>query len=300
MKRRTFALIVAGFTRSALAGEPEGTWARVLALRADDRFAVPDGLRWSRYAALVRDLALAAPSGALPPDAATRAGELDLDLERRDDVIWLADRMDTRCGDALLALRLGPLSGDLVLEAPHPWFDRGTAEIAAALFDAGEVRAALIGTAHRRAGDTLAPDASDPTRNPDLLFQAATLGLSEAILDPLFVQLHGFAEETTDFDAVLSAGRARVDAAEYARERAAVTEALAAVLARPARVADARQVRALAASRNVQAAMLAGTARFLHIEMSSDLRATLVAREDLRGILGAALLSLAPRAQVPR
>lgn len=300
MRRRAFALILAGFTRAALGGDTAGTWSRVLALRADDRFTVPDGLRWARYAALVRDLALAAPSGALPPDASARAAALDLTLERQGDVIWLADRLETRSGDALLALRLGPLSGDLVLEAPHPWFDRGTAEIAAALFDAGGVRAALIGTAHRRAGDRLAPDASDPTRNPDLLFQAATLGLSEALRDPLFVQLHGFGEETTDADAVLSTGRARVGSAEYDRERAAVSGALSAALGRPASVADAAQVRALAASRNVQAAMLAGTARFLHIEISSDLRATLVARDDLRALLGEALMSLAPRPQVTR
>ncbi len=259
-----------------------GTWELVRERRSELAPATPTPAERLAYAALVRDLARAAPAGTLPTDAHTRAGALGLELLRKDDVAWLVERGEPR-GVGLVALRVGPLAEDLVVQAPHPFSDLHTGAVTAAMFDAGELRAACIATVHRNAGP-----GADPAHAPESWFQSATDGLAEALDDPLFVQLHGFAPTTSDADAVLSAGGARLPADRLADAMTRIGVALGA-----ADVRSGADVPALAARGNVQGRLLAGRARFLHLEISARLRAVLGEEPGLRAALSDALLLIA-------
>lgn len=271
-----------------------GTWPDVARPRL-----LPEGAGWvapspeerAAYVALVRDLAIAAPSGTFPAGLAARAAALGLALDVAGTTATLREDGDRLRGVGVVAVRAGPLPAELVLQAPHPVSDVGTGAIAGALFDAGEVRAVCLATVHRRAGD-----GSDPARAADGWLQAATLGLAEALPDPLFVQVHGFAGETTEADAVVSEGASRMPAADL---EAAVRRLRVGLGATDVRTGA--DVPALAARYNAQSRLLADRARFLHVEMSEPLRTALKDDDARRAALHDALLLLAARETgVPR
>ncbi len=262
-----------------------GTWDRVQERRIDEGLREPAAAARAAYAELVRDLARAAPTGTVPSDAPARAAALDLELLREGDRLWLRERADAAWGGGVLALRLGPLPQELVLQAPHPRSDLHSGLITGSLFDAGGIRAASFATAQRDAS----PD-SDVAHNPETFFQSASDGLAEALPDPLFVQLHGFGQGTSTADAVISAGSGFMTA-----------EALSGAIARLERalgVDDLRtgeEVPALAGRENAQGRLLAGRARFLHVELSLPLRLALRDDAALRASFAAALSELARR-----
>jgi hypothetical protein len=257
-----------------------GTWELARARRVEGEALPPAPAERVAYAALVRDLARAAPAGAVPPDGAARAEALGLVLTVADGVAVLAEPEDRTRGAGVVAVRLGPLGGELVLQAPHPVSDLHTGRIAGALFDAGEARAACFATTHRADGE-----GADPAHTPESWLSAATLGLADALPEPLFVQVHGFGEARSEADAVVSEGAARARPGEV--------EAAAKALAVGLGVSDVRtgaEVPALAARTNAQSRLLDGRARFLHVELSAGVRERL--REDASG-LGDVLVGLA-------
>lgn len=262
-----------------------GTWEQARERHRKDAYLGPTTEERLRYGALVRDLAVAAVAGTLPPTLAQRADALGLGIEREGAVIRLVEAPGHERGVGVVAVRVGATTGELVLQAPHPLSDLHTGALAGVLFDAGEVRAACIATVHRDA-----TEGSDPSRAADGWLTAATLGLAEALPDPLFVQLHGFGATTTEADVVVSQGASRLAPVDLAVAVRRIGVGLA--------VADVRtgdDVPALAARGNAQSAALAGRGRFLHVEMSEPVRERLARSEPDRAALADALLLLASR-----
>ena len=261
-----------------------GTWAAADALRADDRFAPPSIAERATYAALVRDLLRDAERGQVPATLAARAAALGFAITVDGDVATLAEIPDRRRGAGLVAVRLGPLDREVVLQAPHPYHDRGTGPLAGALFDAGGFRAVAVATANRSA----APGA-DVAHAPESWFQAATDGAAQALQAPLFFQLHGFAASTSDACAVLSEGPTRQAPVSL---RDAATTLAAALACDPVRTGA--EVPALAARSNVQGLLLIDRADFLHLELSAAVRDTLAADPAAASRFAGAIQSLAP------
>ena len=261
-----------------------GTWSTADALRADDRFAPPTVAERAAYASLVRDLVLDAERGRLPASLHGRAAALGFALTVEGEVATLAEIPAQRRGAGLLAVRLGPLDREIVLQAPHPYHDRGTGALAGALFDAGGFRAVTLATANRSA----APGA-DVAHAPESWFQAATDGAAQALQAPLFFQLHGFAASTSDACAVLSEGPTRQAPAAL---RAAAATLAGALACAPVRTGD--DVPALAARSNVQGLLLIDRAAFLHLELSAAIRETLADDPAAASRFASAIRSLAP------
>ncbi|MFZ5480377.1 MAG: hypothetical protein ACOZNI_26675 [Myxococcota bacterium] len=259
-----------------------GVWDAARDRRVDGWVPAPAPEARAAYGALVRDLARAAPTGRVPRDADTRARALGLELRVRDGAALLVEAAGGAAGAGLVAVRLGPLPCELVLAAPHPVTDLHTGAIAGALFDAGDVRAVYLATTWRDAG----PD-MDPAHAPASWLSTASDALADALDDPLFVQVHGFAEDRTEADVVVSDGAAPLPPWHLAAAVDAITRGLG--------VGDVRtgdEVPALAARTNAQGKLLAGRARFLHVELSPAVRTSLLADP---APLGGVLLDLAER-----
>lgn len=240
------------------------------------------------YTRLVRDLARAAPSGQVPADSGARAAALDLELQLDGTALWLRERADAARGRGVVALRIGPLAEELVVQAPHPTSDLHTGAIAGALFDGGGVRAACFATTRRSAYD-----GADAAHAPASWFQSATDGLADALVDPLFVQVHGFGGNTTEADGVVSEGPRRLPREELDRAVRRISVSLG---ASDVRTGD--EVPALAARTNAQGRLLADRARFLHVELSLAQREGLRADAARRTAFVDALLLLAMRETV--
>ncbi len=261
-----------------------GVWSVV-----EDRRAAPEAFRTldaaerAAISELARTLVHAAPSGVLPHALTTRAEEAGWSIQSEDGIAILAEA-GPPTGAGLLAVRLGPVRSELVLQAPHPWFDLHTGRIVAAMFEESEVgRAVVIATVHRRAAEH-----SDATHNATLGFQALTQGASEGVPTPLFVQIHGFGAETSDAEAVVSAGTSWIGPTllDDTRERIGRTLGLV-------NVHTGEAVPALAARTNVQGRLLSGNTRFLHIELAIATRLRLRDEPALRAALSEDLAELA-------
>ncbi|MFB7083950.1 hypothetical protein [Streptomyces sp. NPDC056296] len=89
-------------------------------------------------------------------------------------------------------------------QVPHPVSDRDTEELGVRLLEDTPGGALVLAGAHRRAGRG---DAADVAHREDSAFHGIVLELQERGVPG--IQLHGFAESTTDrYDAVLSTGAA--------------------------------------------------------------------------------------------
>lgn len=260
------------------------TWELALVHQSPQHYVLPSAATRGALRELVRRLAEAAPGGTLPGDAAERADALGLRLDVDGPLVWLHDPDGHDRGAGVLALRLGPLDQELVVEAPHPTTDENTGAITAALFDAGDVRAACIATSNRNSGP--GSDPADLTRS---WMSVMTLGLADALDRPTFVQLHGFEPDTSDADAVLSPGVGSVDAATWRTALRAVAVGLG--------VADVRtgdEVPDLAARDNAQGKLLARRGLpFWHLELSASTREALRKSRARRDTLLEQLLALA-------
>lgn len=199
-----------------------------------------------------------------------------VDVPTIADAIILRDAGANRGGGAYL-LRLGSES-QLVVQAPHTFFDEGTFPLACELFATSSARALFINTVHRYKG---APEDANGNHPADVahadgsMFQAATLGVLAALTKPTVVQLHGFAEEG-DARIILSSGDGSAPLLE------GVQSALAGVLG-PGVWRYPVETTKLGATTNVQgAAVRAGGGRFLHIEMASITRTALLRDNVLR------------------
>lgn len=161
----------------------------------------------------------------------------------------------------------------VALEAPHARNDIHTGTIALRLFLAGQARvlAASTITRHR----------ADMAHLNNTFFQACTLAFAETCPAGLVVQLHGFESENHDglrADIVASAGTRLPESwlgdwVERLKHATSLT-----VLAYP------RDTRQLGALHNSQGEELhqAGRCRFLHVEMTKELRDRLTRDRQLR------------------
>jgi hypothetical protein len=161
----------------------------------------------------------------------------------------------------------------LALEAPHARNDVHTGVLALRMFLAGNARVLAASTITRRIADMAHLD--------NTFFQALTLAFAEVCPTGLVVQLHGFESanhNNSGADVIASAGTRTPeawlgDAARRLKEATSLT-----VLAYPQ---DTKQ---LGATLNAQGQALHKTkqCRFLHLEMTKDLRDRLVRDPKLR------------------
>jgi len=219
---------------------------------------------------------------------ARRIGFEIVDVPTVAGAIVLRDAGGNRGGGAYL-LRLRSESR-VVVQAPHTFFDEGTFPLACELFAASAARALFINTVHRYKGAP--PDANgnhpaDVAHAEGSMFQAATLGLLGGVIAPTVVQLHGFADEEGAARVIVSSGDGSSSAPLLERVQSALTELMGpGVLRYPADTTK------LGATSNVQgAAVRAGGGRFLHVEMASVVRTTLLQDTVLRARF---MSSLAP------
>ncbi|MDH5673728.1 MAG: hypothetical protein OEZ06_16350 [Myxococcales bacterium] len=194
-------------------------------------------------------------------------------------IMVVSESGDSLRGAGALALREGA-AAPVVVEAPHTFYDRGTLEIAVALFAALEARALLINTVHRYRGNGLASmggprgSASDPVADvahtPRSFFAAAHEATARARPALLAVQVHGYRDQRVPgFDAVLSAAGSSLDPEHFAHcMEHYLTGARVGVYP--------RDLRDLGGTRNRQAqSSVQFGAPFLHVELSARLRARL-------------------------
>jgi hypothetical protein len=93
-------------------------------------------------------------------------------------------------GWGLYAVRMNP-SNNIIIEAPHPVFDRGTPDIALALYRALDAKALLIAGAHRGAN---LDGSADVARNPTSIFHTLHLVLTYSE-NSIVLQIHGFSAD---------------------------------------------------------------------------------------------------------
>ncbi|WP_096330927.1 hypothetical protein [Nannocystis exedens] len=167
----------------------------------------------------------------------------------------------------------------VILQAPHAFHDLGTERIALALALRGDgwPRALFVNTVHRYLdtdGQRRERDAApaDPCHNPQHLFSIATAAALDVMPRAEVVQLHGFSEDDDPLGpaAVVSAGD-RVAATARTRE---VAQRLRGALGIEVAVFPDDRTR-LGATSNAQGRLVrarGGVARFVHLELSHELR----------------------------
>jgi hypothetical protein len=183
-------------------------------------------------------------------------------------------------GGGYFAWRCGGAS-DVLVQAPHSFFDLDTADLARTMFVDRQVRGVMWNTVHRyratpdeQPEDALHP--ADVAHQPASLYQTWTLAATKAWPSLRVVQLHGFAGGASVGDVILSSGIEGVTplaAAARLTGRLGPLEdgAFAAVQV------FGVDTDLLGATTNAQARALAGGAgeSFLHVELSRDVRAWL-------------------------
>ncbi len=272
-----------------------GLWEEVESLRNDEAYSDATAWRRAQVRAVVADIVRGASTGILPASAKRRAEAAGLVLRDQEAWVLLSSRPDQ--ADGFFVVRKGADVTPLVLQAPHAWYDRETGRLACALFEQGVGRALMVNSAHRHApsqGDSTGLGTSlgaDVAHRPDSVFQAATLGVVDALNDPLVVQLHGFGSSHGSYAAVLSEGATFQPSAWL---RAAVST-LEASLGRHGALVTGHEVPELAGRTNVQSQALTGQGRFMHVELSLPVRQALLGDNGLLERFGRALSDLAER-----
>jgi hypothetical protein len=205
--------------------------------------------------------------------------------------LWLfAEQPHRQRGAGALLVRTSADARNVLVEAPHTFFDVGTLDVAVTVFHELRARALLINTVHRTAGgDAPADDAeelrdharsgtaaADLAHAPQSFYLAAHRELVEAFGRAGTVQLHGFRDEA------LPGTRVVVSAAGSTADARAVQSGLAQALGPGVHLYPV-DVKRLGGTTNVQArASIETNAPFLHLELSRSLRSELVTSEELR------------------
>ena len=254
-----------------------GTWEQAETWRSDGvALSVPAGERLAAQR-LFNELLAGAPAEILPVDFERRATELGLNIQFQPGVVLLH-------GDGgVFAVRLGdPEIPPLILQAPHAWYDLKTGRISGALFDAGVSRALFLNGGHRFGGVKGDDPRFDLAHRYDTLFQAATVGAAQGLIDPMVVQLHGFGPQTSPAAAVISRG----SALEPMSVQEQAVEDLSRLFMVLGPVRPGEDAPLLAARSNAQSQVLAGQARFLHLELSKQARRNLTQDPELLAAFG--------------
>jgi hypothetical protein len=246
-----------------------------------DRYVVPSHADRAAMTDLVARLVTggAAVRASLAP-AATALGYAIDDVREWPGTVLLHERPDHLRGGGAYALRLAPASA-LIVQAPHTFFDERTLPLGCEMFARASAAAFFIDTAHRykaAASDEAGNNPADVAHAADSMFQAATQGVLRAMQNVSLVQLHGFASRESGVAVVLSAGTKRPKGDLLLRVQSALQPLGLGPIARfPDECSE------LGATTNVQGALVrVRGGRFLHIEMSSAVRASLLANSGLR------------------
>lgn len=254
-----------------------GLWEQVELWRTDGapiQATAPQRLAAQR---LFNELLAGAPAGVLPVDLEARAGALGFEVQQRPDVIVLHGE------GGVFAVRLGaPEIPALILQAPHAWYDYKTGRISSALFDAGVPRALFLNAGQRYGGVDGDDPSFDVAHNHDSLYQAATLGAAQGLIDPLVVQIHGYGPSTSSAAAVVSRGGALEPKSvqdQAIADLAGLFHALGPVI-------PGEEEPRLAARANAQSHILAGRACFLHLELGKQARRELAEDPETQAAFG--------------
>lgn len=201
--------------------------------------------------------------------------------------LWvMAERKQAKRGAGVLVLR-ADTSSQVVLQAPHTFFDSGTLPLALTLFDELGARALMLNTVHRAGNAGSKEERASRVRSgqstADLAhvagtyFQAIHESMLEQWKDMHFIQVHGFRDEQAPgVSVIVSAAGTRFDPLPVAR---ALNDSLGAGAAR----IYPEEVKKLGGTTNLQArASKAKDRGFLHLEISSSLRTRLEREETLR------------------
>lgn len=129
-------------------------------------------------------------------DLATKNGyNLDYYIDRDDDYAvsyLLREQRPIRKGWGLYALRLNS-SSNIIVEAPHPLYDRQTPSVALDIYRALDARALMIAGAQRNADQD---GSADVAHAPESIFQSIHIALSHDLHttsgDVIILQIHGF------------------------------------------------------------------------------------------------------------
>jgi len=252
-------------------------------------------------------LATAANTGSLDalPALAAEAQGLGFELApvRVGDARYLLLVDGTGDGRGLLILRFGGTGSRVLLQAPHAFHDRHSADIALKLWEASSFPALQINTRHRyeegRPESGAARVSSDLAKRDDTWFHALMLGLLDATERPMVVQIHGFGRTTVEDTAV------DVIASGGAYPRPEVVRAFADTL-RELTPSTGIQVypddtSLLGAQINRQGRAVAARpgGAFLHLELGPELRDSLRSEAAARSTLLRALGMAAERAADP-
>ncbi len=268
-------------------------WDLAVSLRSDTSPSELSAEFQAEYRSLVADLvaqAVATDASETKPaspqlnrELAQRASALGLDIKRQQGSITLMPDHEDAGAAGLLLIRTGNLPAEIVLAAPHPYDDLRTGTIASAIFEKAPIRAVHIATQSRHAGV-----GADPAHNALSTMQLSTDALSDALPGAWFVQIHGFGENTSRADGVVSGGASSTSSRDVER-----TASLLSTLMGGADVRTAFDVPQLAGFRNVQGQLLRGKARFLHLELGVHLRRLLAEDPGRCAALGDALVEQA-------
>jgi hypothetical protein len=180
------------------------------------------------YRAWVSAAIRAARTEAPPPESAPEGFALER-IEGAPQIWLLAEKQRDRRGAGAIAIRSGR-ARELVVEAPHTFFDKGTLPIAATVFETWSARALLLNTVHRFSELRERPDegsgdeeaaarrsASDVAHAPRSFFQAAHEALLEVVPGIWAIQIHGFHDaKAPGVSVIVSAAGTRADAAAAA------------------------------------------------------------------------------------
>lgn len=195
----------------------------------------------------------------------------------RLDVADTIALVDLEGGGGGYVFRVGPVDAEVILQAPHRFFDTLTGPIARYAFASARGRAFFFNSTHRHRS-------LDVAHVPRTTFAALTEAAVRAFVMPVIVQLHGF-DRDVDVEAIVSAGTSD---SERARDRALL--ALQSLGFSP--VSFPQEIDILGGTDNIQGEMarVRGIG-FVHIELSH------AARERLRDpgiadVFGVALVRL--------
>lgn len=198
-------------------------------------------------------------------------------------------------GTGAYVFRVGPVGrAEVVLQAPHAYFDLHTGRIAAAMMferEGPHPRALMLNTVQRYQRGRPTPESpADVCHRPEHLFSFVTDRTLAALGRAMVVQLHGFdaAGVPVGTRAIVSEGLSRAPSLRLV----ALAERVEAALGAGVRVYH-RDLKRLGGTTNAQARVVARHAYgwFVHLEMATAVREALRGRRALRRALAAALFA---------
>ena len=157
-------------------------------------YIVPSEKEQKDFAKLISFLS-AADFGSAAPLAAQNHYRLIRYTDRGDDnavSFLLREEKPIQRGWGLYAVRVDPTS-NIIIEAPHPIYDKRTPTVAMNIYRALNARALLIAGAHRNANSDGSADMAHTTES---IFHSIHVALSEELKpttgDLIILQIHGF------------------------------------------------------------------------------------------------------------